>query len=404
MEEGGIASWLKKEGDSVEEGEPLVEIETDKATMEYASPQDGVLLKILVNPGKAVPLQTPIAVFGESGESFDLEKLVASQKSESTSQSPQEISQPASQPKDLKEHPSTASAGVSKTEAARIKASPLAKKMAKEQGISLNDLQGSGPGGRIVARDLEGVQKVTEYSRSALGEDKKVSKQPLSMMRKTIAKRLLAGKNNAPHFYLTTSANMEAILNWREELNSDPAVAAGVMEKVSVNDLVMLACSRALLKHPNVNASWQEDYILVHHEVHLAMAVALESGLVTPVIFNCHNQGIRDIAKLSKQLGKKAKEGQLQPNDYTGGTFTVSNLGMTVIDEFTAIINPPQACILAVGRVQKVAHVSDEGQIIAQQRMKMTLSCDHRVVDGMVGAKFLETLVKYLEKPLMMLS
>lgn len=408
MEEGGISSWLVKEGQSFEEGAPLLAIETDKATVEYASPYSGTLLKILAPEGKACKLQEPIAVFGEKGETFNLDELLkGSGKTPAPAPAPEKKSddtpkQSSPEPKKEKVPTPTVQEETSSHDPhdQRAKASPLAKKMAKEQGIDLASLAGSGPNGRIVARDVK-----ASPTRSAQAvqsrEDRKI---PLNMMRKTIAKRLLAAKNEAPHFYLTVSANMEKILRWREDLNAHKDVVSGNAAKVSVNDLLILIVSKALRLHPVVNSSWHDDYILEYGSVNVAFAVALPNGLITPVVFGSDSLGIREIARLTKELGEKAKKGALKTEEYLNGTFTISNLGMTKIEEFTAIINPPQSCILAVGRTQAVPHVDENRQIVIQDRMKMTLSCDHRVVDGMTGAKFLETLVDFLENPLAMLS
>ena len=402
MEEGGISSWLVKEGQSFQEGDPLLAIETDKATVEYVSPYSGTLLKILAPEGKACKLQEPIAVYGDKGESFDLAELLKAADKGKTS-AKKEAPKPVSAPS-----PSTAAvpaAPANPPTNTRVKASPLAKKMAQEQGLDLSKLIGSGPNGRVVARDLsalEGTSMASHSSKVVVSrEDRKI---PHSMMRKTIAKRLLAAKNEAPHFYLTVSANMESIMAWREELNASKEVRDGLSPKISLNDLFLMTVSRALRLHPEINSSWQEDFILQYGSVNVAFAVALPSGLITPVLFHSDTLGVREIAKLSKELGEKAKQGSLKPEEYNGGTFTVSNLGMTKVEEFTAIINPPQACILAVGRTQRVPHVDDAGNIVPQYRMKMTMSCDHRVVDGMVGAKFLETLIRFLEQPLNMLA
>jgi pyruvate dehydrogenase E2 component (dihydrolipoamide acetyltransferase) len=226
---------------------------------------------------------------------------------------------------------------------------------------------------------------------------------PVSMMRKTIAKRLLAAKNDAPHFYLTVSADLTSLSDWRVRLNSDPTVQSGSKAKVSVNDLVVLAVSRALQRHPMVNSSWQGDFIQQHKDVHVALAVALPEGLVTPVIRDTDRLGVRDIAARARDLAEKAKGGKLGNDDFTGGTFTVSNLGMFGIEEFTAIINPPQAAILAVGAALPTPWVDKAGNVVVRQRVKMTMSCDHRVVDGAVGAAFLKTLVEFLEDPTLML-
>ncbi|MBI2601681.1 MAG: 2-oxo acid dehydrogenase subunit E2 [Deltaproteobacteria bacterium] len=393
MEEGGIANWLKKEGEQVEEGEPLVEIETDKSTIEYASPAEGILLKVLIKKGESSPLRSPIAVLGKKGESFDA-ALTNRQKPEAKGGITEERQET---PKAMV-MPNTKQETFAPSK--RVKASPLAKKMATDKGLDLKLIAGSGPHGRIIARDLESLS-VASPTVSTVSGDQKI---PLTMMRKTIAKRLVAGKNEAPHFYLTISANMETVLKWRQELNDHPDVESGQLPKVSVNDLLILVTAKALRQHPSVNASWHGEHIMLHSAIHIAFAVALPSGLITPVIPNTDSLLAREIARQSKLLGEKAKKGELQAAEYTGGTFTISNLGMTGVESFTAIISPPQACILAVGKTQRVPHVAEDGSIIAQHRVKMTLSCDHRVVDGMVGARFLETLVSYLENPLFILS
>lgn len=404
MEEGGIAEWLKKEGEWVEEGEPLLEIETDKATMEYVSPESGFLLKILAAKGATAALQEPIAVFGaKKDENYasilaaDSSAIAAQTLTKKDSHSSAEQPKKTAEKLDQKQSEPTN---------LRIKASPLAKKIAKEKNIALEDLKGSGPNGRIVLKDVEnhqskGLKQVDQVIMSSSKEDIKI---PLTMMRKTIAKRLLAGKNEAPHFYLQTSANMSAILDWRESLNQNPKIISGELPKVSINDLIMFICAKALSHHPEINSSWQNDHILQYGNVHLAMAVALPTGLITPVISHCEQLSVLELAKKTKELGEKAKKGLLEPAEYTGGTFTVSNLGMSCVDRFTAIINPPQAAILAVGRTKKVPYVDKKDQIVVQSRMEMSLSCDHRVIDGMMGAKFLETLVWYLESPLNILA
>ena len=407
MEEGGVSEWFKKEGEFVEEGELLLAIETDKATMEYASPEEGTLLKILVNEGATVALRKPIAVLGDQGEAFNLSDLVGESQQGSSSKkasvsdevgttAPAEDKAPG---QDNKPAPSLSTSS-------RIKASPLAKKIAAEKGIDLASLKGSGPNGRIIQRDLSSSNESSPsfYASPSPAQSAEDVKKPHTMMRKTIAKRLLAGKNEAPHFYLTVSANMGAMVDWRAKLNQDPRVLSKELPKVSLNDLIILATAKALKQHPEVNASWHDEYIMEHGNVHIAMAVALPSGLITPVIPFTDSLGVREIARKSKELAGKAKEGKLQPDEYSGGTFTISNLGMTSVESFTAIINPPQACILAVGTSKPTPHVDENGALVVQTRMNLTMSCDHRVVDGMVGAKFLETLITYLENPLFMLS
>ena len=405
MEEGGVSEWFKKEGDFVEEGELLLAIETDKATMEYASPEEGTLLKILVKEGATVPLRKPIAVIGDQGESFNLSDLTGASPSEEKVEAAQGQE---NNPNKVDPSPQTEAVPPITLESNqdRIKASPLAKKIAADKGINLATIKGSGPNGRIIQRDIDswsGTQTNQTQANSSFDFAYDV-KKPHSMMRKTIAKRLLAGKNEAPHFYLTVSADMTAMMEWRKKLNQDPRVASKELPKVSLNDLIMLATAKALKRHPEVNASWHDEYIVEHGNVHVAMAVALPSGLITPVVPSTDRLGVWEIARKTKELAAKAKDGKLQPEEYSGGTFTISNLGMTAVESFTAIINPPQACILAVGTCKPTPHVDAEGSLVVQTRMKMTMSCDHRVVDGMVGAKFLETLITFLENPLFMLS
>jgi pyruvate dehydrogenase E2 component (dihydrolipoamide acetyltransferase) len=414
MEEGGIAAWLKKEGDFIEEGEAFVEIETDKATMEYNSPVEGTLLKILVPAGKTSALNEPICVIGEKGESFDLGKAggkgkVEAPKAEAPkAEAPKATSTPA---------PAKASAAPAPAPAAgeRLRASPLAKKVAEEKQIDLNQIQGSGPNGRVVIRDVEQALAGGAAPKAAAPAAKDIGPVqpiplpqfgdqdiPVNMMRKTIAKRLLAGKNDAPHFYLTRSVNMSRLNAWRQRLNAE--AEAQKQPKVSVNDLLVLAVSRALMKHPEVNSSWQGEFIRRYGAAHVAVAVAIPDGLITPVVRNANQLGARDIARVTKELIERAKSGSLKPDEYQGGTFSISNLGMMGIEHFTAIINPPQAAILAVGATIPTPWVNEAGAVEVQPRMTMTMSCDHRVVDGAVGASFLQTLASYLEDPLLILS
>jgi len=408
MEEGAVASWLKKEGDTVEEGGSLCEIETDKATMEYQSPFGGVLLKIIAQPGKTMALNTPIAVIGKKGEAFDMNALLAAAGSKAAPVPPAvHAAKPA--PVAAASKPASPVAPVapaSPVNTGRIKSSPLARRMAAASNVNLAGVAGSGPAGRIVMRDIEAVVARGGASGStnnggfvpmAPREDQTI---PVTLMRKTIAKRLLAGKNDAPHFYLTRSVNMGNMMQWRQMLN-DAAGEKGT--KVSVNDLVIFATSRALRHHPGINASWQGDNIVQFGAVHMCVAVALPTGLVTPVIRNADQMPVRDIAAASRSLAQRAKAGQLANEDYAGGTFTISNLGMFGIEEFTAIINPPQAAILAVGATIPTPAVDAKGNVVVEQRMKITMSCDHRVIDGVMGAEFLKTLAGFLEQPLMMM-
>lgn len=428
MEEGAIASWLKKEGEFIEEGEAFVEIETDKATMEYNSPVEGTLLKIIVPAGKGAALNAPIAVVGEKGEKVDLDALAkggnGKAKAAEAKTAPQAPAAAAPQPNKqaapapAASRPSVQGATVTPLRAGeRLRASPLAKKVAAEKGVDIGAISGTGPHGRVIIRDVEAALQGGAMPMSARAPGAPVSTPmpvgpaaqgdqdiPNSMMRKTIAKRLLEGKNEAPHFYLTVSADMGRLNEWRTRLNADAESSGGKIPKVSVNDVIILAVTRALRKHPQVNASWQGEFTRQYGNVHMAVAVALPQGLITPVIRFADQMGVRDIAAQSRTLIQKAKDGQLQPPDYTGGTFTISNLGMMGIEHFTAIINPPQAAILAVGATMNVPWVNEKNEVVVRPRMTMTMSCDHRVVDGAVGASFLQTLVSYLEDPLMMLG
>jgi pyruvate dehydrogenase E2 component (dihydrolipoamide acetyltransferase) len=414
MEEGAIAKWMKKVGDKISEGDPLAEIETDKATMEYEAPETGYILKLVVDSGGRAKVGAPIAVIGDSkDEAFDMAALgSAGTASDAKAQKPDQNKATAPAPNAPRpaapasvSHLSAAPASPAATSSGRVKASPLARRMAEERGIDLSRVTGSGPAGRIVMRDVEsgktaGAAPSMPVFQGTPGQDQSLR---VTMMRQTIAKRLHAAKNDAPHFYLTRSIDMTAVNAWRERLNHNVDEKSGQV-KVSVNDLVILAVAKALRKHPMVNASWQGDTITQFGNVHVAMAVALPEGLVTPVIRHTDQLGARQIAQTTKALAAKARAGQLTNDDFAGGTFTISNLGMMGIEEFTAIINPPQAAILAVGTTIKTPVVDEDDQIVVKPMMKVTMSCDHRVVDGMVGAQFLQTLVSYLEDPAMMLG
>ena len=406
MEEGGIASWLKKEGDFVEDGEALLEIETDKATMEYLSPEEGILLKIIVQAGQTTNLNSPIALIGEKDEKYDLDQILA--KYTEASSTP-EKSEPTPTPTPTAVNGSVATLPgkqQSRAPGERIKSSPLARKVAKAKGLDISTITGSGPGGRVILSDVEHVNPIMPMQMPSPGLGSIANHEPtvvpVSMMRKTIAKRLHTAKNEAPHFYLTVSANMTNLLEWRKSLNNNKAKDEQI--KVSVNDLIVFAAAKALCKHPEVNASWEETSIRQYHDVHMAVAVAVQDGLITPVVKFANSKGVREIAAESKELVKKAREGQLKPEEYAGGTFTISNLGMMGIEEFTAIINPPQSAILAIGATIPTPWVNEDGDIVAQPRMKMTMSCDHRVIDGALGATYLQTLVSFLENPLMMMA
>lgn len=396
MSEGSVARWLKKEGDKVSAGVPVIEIETDKATMEYECPASGVLLKIIVGDGQKCPLQAPIAVIGKDGEKWEeaLEKYNAKKGSSSASQVAAKkevaVKTPSANVTD-----STSSKSAAPVSDSAVKASPLAKKIAADKGINLKEIQGSGPNGRIVQRDLDNAASHGSPSLVVYSSGAEVEKIPHTNMRKTIARRLAESVNTAPHFFLTVSINMTNLLLWRKEV----VAKLSENEKFSVNDLVIFLTARALKRHPGVNASWQDEYVAQYRDVHMSVAVALPNGLMTPVVRHADKLTVVQISQETKRLVKLAKEGKLQPNDYSGGTFSVSNLGMAGIESFTAIINPPQAAILAVGSTVPTPAVLPNGTVGIEQRMKVTLSCDHRVIDGAVGAEFLKTLKQFFEDP-----
>lgn len=398
MKEGAVARWLKKEGEKVTAGLPVVEIETDKATMEFESPASGTLLKIIVGDKETCELNAPIAVIGKADENWQeaVDKYLSKKKGAASS--PAKASQPAAgTPAPAPSAASTPSAPAASSE--RLRASPLAKRVAEEKGIDLRSVQGSGPNGRIVVRDLDTASALSArpaFDAAPFAPVAEMEKVPLSMMRKTIARRLVESVSTAPHFYLTISLNMGPLLAWRKSTVAKLSEA----ERFSVNDLIVFLVSRALRKHPNINSSWQGDFIAQYNSVHMGVAVALPAGLITPVVRNADRLSLTQIAQRGRELIKLAREGKLQPDDYAGGTFTISNLGMSGIEEFTAIINPPQAAILAVGSTVAVPAVDENGDITVEQRMKVTLSCDHRVIDGAQGAEFLKTLKSFAEDPM----
>lgn len=406
MQEGTIAAWLKKVGDDVKSGEIIAEVETDKATMELESYEDGTLLYIGVEAGDSVPVDGVIAVIGEKGADF--ETLLKAQKSES-SEAPVE-SKVESAPEVKKEEapkaaptPAATSAPTTTSDGDRLKASPLAKKMAEDKGIDIRTVSGSGEGGRVVKRDVENfVPAAAPQGGEAVGTAapalgvESYKEEKISQMRKVIAKRLAESKFGAPHFYVTMEINMDKAIEARKSMNEISPV------KISFNDMVIKATAAALRQHPKVNSSWLGDKIRYNDHIHIGMAVAVEEGLLVPVIRFADSLSLSQISTQAKSLGGKAKNKELQPKDWEGNTFTISNLGMFGVDEFTAIINPPDACILAVGGIKETVVVKD-GQMQIGNVMKVTLSCDHRVVDGSVGAAFLITLKSLLEDPVRIL-
>jgi len=404
MTEGVVAEWHKKVGDQVESGDLLAEIETDKATMEFESFQDGVLLHIGVEKGKTAPVDSILAILGEKGE--DVSEILAADTARpaveevETSEVPtKEVEKeevvavktvsPAAAKPATASYPSATSLSNGK-----IKASPLAKQLAKERSINLNLIQGSGEDGRIIKRDIDNYQG---GGASFTGTESFVD-EPVSQMRKVIAQRLGESKFTAPHFYLSVSIDMENAMSTRKAINK--SIAPG---KISFNDLVIKAVASSLKDHPQVNSSWLGDVIRYNNHVHIGVAVAVDEGLLVPVVRFADGKSLTQIGAEVKEYAQKAKDKKLQPEDWEGNTFTISNLGMFGIDDFTAIINPPDACILAVGGIQAVPVVKN-GAVVAGNVMKVTLSCDHRVVDGVVGSSFLNTFKNYMENPVLLLG
>jgi pyruvate dehydrogenase E2 component (dihydrolipoamide acetyltransferase) len=412
MTEGVVSKWHKKVGDNIKSGELVAEIETDKATMEFESYHDGILLFRGVEEGQAVLVDGVLAIVGEKGE--DYKALLEAELKKSSQASAAEKSEPvkAEIPKEI-EHiaeakPTVEPATIANqqkietytfTDADRQKASPLAKKLAHEKGIDLRFVKGTGENGRIVKRDIDWYKSLPSGTGTALPISGKESYEevPVSQMRKTIAKRLSESKFTAPHFYLTMEIDMSNIIEAREGINEFAKA------KISYNDLVIKACASSLRKHPKVNSAWLGDKTRINHHVHIGVAVAVDEGLLVPVVRFADQKTLTQIGSEVKEFASKAREKKLQPSDWEGNTFTISNLGMFGIDEFTAIINPPDACILAVGGIREVPVVKN-GVIVPGNRMKVTLSCDHRIVDGVAGSAFLQTLKFLIENPAVLLG
>ncbi|MCG2590205.1 pyruvate dehydrogenase complex dihydrolipoamide acetyltransferase [Rhodohalobacter sulfatireducens] len=399
MEEGVIAKWNVEEGDKVSSGDVIAEVETDKATMEVEVFDDGIILKILAREGDAIPLGGLMAVVGEEGEDISdiLEEAEGGkepEKAEVEEEKEEKSKEKKESAKEDKKEEKTSAA--STTDNGRIKASPLARKMAEDKGIDLNRVEGSGPEGRIIKRDIEDYEPAAAPAAQIQYSSEEDEDVKISQMRKTIARRLAESKFTNPHFYETIDIDMEHAIEARNRLNEISEV------KISFNDIVVKACAAALRQHPYVNSSWMDDVIRQHGDVNIAVAVAIEEGLMTPVINHADKKNLRQISTETRELAGLAKDRKLQPEQMEGSTFTVSNLGMFGIEEFTAIINPPNVCILAVGAIRDVPVVKD-GEVVPGKRMKVTLSSDHRVVDGAKAADFLNTLRELLENPLSML-
>jgi pyruvate dehydrogenase E2 component (dihydrolipoamide acetyltransferase) len=419
MEEGQVARWLKKEGDKVSMGEPLAEIDTDKATMEMQALSAGVLRKVLIHEGESAPLGQAIAIIGEPDE--DISELL---KAAASAPAPQEavetpaklpesdsvpaIEKPATEPQPtVKPQPSTDGRRAS---GGRLLVSPIAARMAAEGGVDLNSVQGSGPGGRIIKRDVEGAMKASKPSGGAGAMLRPLAipkaqpgavfgpaayrDEPMSEMRRTIARRLVTSLGPIPHFFLTTEIEMDRAADMRQQINTLYPDA-----KVSINDIIIKVAAAALIQHPQVNASFQDKTVRYYEHADIGVAVATENGLITPVIRAADVKSLIDIAGEVRELADRARARKLKPEEYMGATFSISNLGMFGIDEFTAVINPPEAAILAIGAMGEKP-VARNGEIEIHKMMRATMSCDHRVVDGAVGAQFLQTFKQILENPL----
>lgn len=409
MEAGVIAAWHKKVGDPVKKGEVLAEIETDKATMELESYKNGTLLYIGAEKGEKIPVNALLCIIGEKGK-VDVDAVVAAVKAGGSA-----TASPVPAPTAETAVPTTVASTAEPVASSngRVKASPLAKKLAKEKGIDISHITGSGDGGRIIKADIDHYQPAAPAASAAVNTAAPETKAsvpaftpvagqegytdiPNSQMRNVIARRLAESKFTAPHFYLKMEINMDNAMTARAQLNESSPV------KISFNDLVVKAAAMALRQHPAVNASWMGDKIRRHHHIHVGIAVAIEDGLIVPVVRFADQKTLPQIAAESKELAGKAKNKKLQPNEFTGNTFTISNLGMMDIEEFTAIINPPDSCILAVGRIREIVVKKGDGFAVSNVMM-LTLSCDHRSVDGATGAAFLQSVKKFLEQPITML-
>lgn len=427
MEEGQLSRWLKKEGDKVSMGEPLAEIDTDKATMEMQALANGVLRKILINEGESAPLGQPIAIIGEPDEDISALLKTVAEKAPASAKPAEPAEPPATTPKEPEAAPEeaapeeaaakvTASAQTepatqSSRDDGRQLISPIAARMAAEAGVNLKSLQGSGPGGRIVKRDIEAAMTAKPTSSPAasglrvMGAPRPDSKgtvygpsgyrdEPLSEMRRTIARRLVTSLGPVPHFFLTSEIDMDRAADMRVAINElYPDL------KLSINDIVIKVAAAALIQHPQVNASFQDKTVRFYEHADIGVAVATDNGLITPVVRSADAKSLLEITSEVRELAGRARARKLKPEEYTGATFSISNLGMFGIDEFTAVINPPEGAILAVGAMKPRA-VARDNEIVIKQTMRVTMSCDHRVIDGAIGAQFLRTFKQIMENPL----
>ena len=404
MTEGTLVKWLKKEGDAVKSGDVLAEVETDKATMDLEAFDSGILRKVLITEGTKVPVQTRIGIIGTKDEKIDESAPAAPAAAPAAKK---EEAKPSAAPAPASSPAATAAAAPAAPAGGRVKASPLAKKIAADKGVNLGYLSGSGPGGRIVKADVlnapaNGAAPGGGSSIYARGPVAKEGSTKLTTMRSVIAKRLLESKTTIPHFYLEIEVDAKPLLDLRVQLN-DSLAKLNPPVKLSLNDFVLKAAAEAVRRVPAVNASFEGDSIRQFPDVQLSFAVAIAEGLITPIIKEAQNKSLIQISGEAKSLAAKAKEGKLKPEEFQGGTFTVSNLGMLGIDRFSAIINPPQAAILAIGNIVKKPVVVANDTIVVGHRQSITLSCDHRVVDGAVGAAYLKELRELIEKPALLL-
>jgi pyruvate dehydrogenase E2 component (dihydrolipoamide acetyltransferase) len=420
MEEGQISRWLKKEGDRVSMGEPLAEIDTDKATMEMQALSDGVLRKILIKEGESAPLGQLIAIIGEPDEDISAfeskaasaapAKAVATAPEPTTPEASAATTAPVANQPVATDGNGRQGEVVESAASGRLIVSPLAARMAAEAGIDLRTLSGSGPGGRIIKRDIEAamtqkgpaaatepvtkLRAVQPLQSAAVAGASAFRDEPLSVMRKTIANRLVTSLGPVPHFFLTTEIEMDRAVEMRQSIKDlDPDL------KISINDIIIKVAAAALMQHPQVNASFQAKAMRFYEHADIGVAVAIDEGLITPVVRSADQKSLSEIAREVRDLAERGRARKLLPEEYTGASFSISNLGMFGIDEFTAIINPPEAAILAIGAVAAKPVVRDN-QIVVRQMMRVTMSCDHRVVDGATGAKFLQSFKKILENPL----
>ncbi|HEY6061251.1 MAG TPA: dihydrolipoamide acetyltransferase family protein [Gemmatimonadales bacterium] len=417
MEEGRLVKWTKAVGDAVKSGETLAEVETDKAVMELVARADGQLLQQAVTEGDTVPVGDVVGYIGAPGETVAATPVAAPAKPTGSGERgavavaapPAAVAQSAA----VSQQPSVVATGpVAVADATRVKASPLARRIASEAGVDLKLIRGTGPGGRVVKRDVESAPATgavaaeplrplpTPRSPVTAPSGAPFDDVPLTQIRKTIAKRLATSLGPVPHFFLTSEVDMERAAEAREALNRQ--LGDQGKDKIGFNDIILKAVALALTRHRACNAWWQDDHIRYWNEVHLGMAVAVEDGLITPVLRDADRRPLSEIGAVARELAQRARERRLKPEEYTGSTFSVSNLGMFDIDEFTAVINPPEAGIVAVGAIVPKPVVVD-GAVTVRRRVRLTMSCDHRVIDGATGAAFLKTLKLMLENPLAML-